>query len=105
LTVISTQNLTDDVTIAWNMALGAFASVTLAGNRALANPTNLIAGASYTLRVTQDTPGNRTLSYGSAYKWPGGVIPVLSTAANAVDILMFVSDGTNLFGTIQKAFA
>jgi hypothetical protein len=102
---ISTQTLTDAASIAWNVALGAFASVTLADNRALANPTNLVAGASYALRVTQDGSGNRTLSYGSAYKWSSGVVPVLSTAANAVDILTFISDGTNLYGALQKAFA
>lgn len=102
---ISSQTLTDGASIAWNVANGAFATVTLGGNRALANPTNLVAGASYALKVTQDGTGSRTLSYGSAFKWAGGTAPTLSTTAGAVDILTFISDGTNLYGALTKGWA
>lgn len=101
----TSQALTDGATIAWDVSGGALGTVTLGGNRTLANPTNLQAGASYAIKVTQDGAGNRTLAYGSAYKWAGGVAPVLSTAAGAVDVLTFISDGTNLYGSILKAFA
>lgn len=101
----SNQTLTDAATIAWNAANGAFATVTLGGNRALANPTNLINGASYILVVKQDATGNRTLSFGSAYKFPGGVAPTLSTSANAVDIISFLSDGTNMYGSFIGNFS
>ena len=99
------QSLTDGASISWNLASQQNAHVTLGGNRALANPTNLKNGGTYILRVVQDATGSRTLSYGSVYKWPGGVAPTLSTAANAIDILTFVSDGTNMYGNILKAFA
>lgn len=97
--------LTDGASISWNLNTQQAASVTLGGNRTLANPTNLVNGGTYILRVVQDGTGSRTLAYGTAYKWPGGTAPTLSTGANAVDIITFVSDGTNMFGVIQKGFA
>jgi hypothetical protein len=100
-----TQALTDQASIAWNTALGAFATLTIGGNRTLANPTNLTAGASYALKITQDGVGGRTLAYGSAFKWAGGAAPVLSTAIGAVDVLTCISDGTNLYSVLQKAWA
>lgn len=96
--------LTDGASIAWNAAAVQQGAVTLAGNRALANPSNLTAGA-YALIVKQDATGSRTLSFGTAYKWPGGIAPTLSTGANAVDILSFLSDGTNMYGVAQLSFA
>ena len=103
--IISSQALTDGATISWNVASGAFATVTLGGNRTLANPTNLVAGASYAIKITQDGTGSRTLAYGSVYKWVGGVAPTLSTAASTVDIITFISDGTNMYGSCLKAWA
>lgn len=97
--------LTDATTIAWNLDLAQAATVTLGGNRTLGNPTNMKAGGTYTLIVIQDGTGSRTLGYGSAYKWPGAITPVLTTAANAVDILTFLSDGTNMYGVVQTDFS
>jgi hypothetical protein len=101
----TSQALTDGTTISWDVSLGGLGTVTLGGNRTLANPTNLQAGASYAVKVTQDGTGTRTLAYGTVYKWAGGVAPTLSTAAGSVDVLTFVSDGTNMYGSILKAFA
>ena len=81
--------LTDDATITPDFAAGNNFSVTLAGNRTLANPTNLVAGQSGTIVVTQDATGSRTLAYGSAWKFPGGTAPTLTTAANAVDVIAY----------------
>jgi len=96
--------LVDGASIAWNLATGNMASVTLAGNRTLANPTNKQPG-SYSLIVTQDATGSRTLAYGTDYIWPGGTAPTLSTAASAVDVLSFLSDGTSMLGVSQLAFS
>ncbi len=101
----SLATLTDAATISWNLNTAQVATVTLAGSRTLANPTNMVAGGTYVLIVKQNASGNNTLGYSSVYKWADASIPVLSTAANAVDVLTFVSDGTNMYGTIQKAFA
>lgn len=105
LAVNAAQALTDGATISWNVASGAFASVTLGGNRTMAAPTNLQAGASYALKITQDGTGSRTLTWNSVFKWPGGVAPTLSTAAGAVDLVTFVCDGTNLYGADLRGFA
>lgn len=98
------QTLTDAASISWDMNNGEVATVTLGGNRALSNPTNLKVGT-YVLIVKQDGTGSRTLTYGSAFKWQGGTAPTLSTAANAVDVLTFVSDGTDLYGVETKEFS
>ena len=93
------QTLTDGVTISWDTALGKSAKVTLAGNRTVAAPTNLVNGEAYTLSVIQDATGSRTLTWNAVFKFPGGVAPVLSTVAAARDVFTFTADGGNLYGT------
>lgn len=99
------QTLTDAATITWDGQTQQTAVVTLGGNRTLGAISNQVAGFTYILFVIQDGTGSRTLAYNAIYKWPAGVAPVLSTAANAIDILTFVSDGTSMYGVAQKAFA
>ena len=98
------NTLTDGATITPDFNDSNNMIVTLAGNRAMANPSNLKDGASYTVIVKQDATGSRTLSFGTAFKWAGGTAPTLSTGANAVDILTFISDGTNLYGSFVGDF-
>jgi hypothetical protein len=95
---ILSQTLTDGSTINWNTALGQVATVTLGGNRTMAAPTNLKVG-NYVLHVIQDSPGSRTLTWNSVFKWPAGIAPVLTTNSGAHDIIAFFSDGTNLYGS------
>ena len=103
--VFGMATLTDAASITWNLETQQTAQVTLTANRALANPSNKVAGATYVLIVKQDGSGSRTLSYGSEYKFPGGTAPTLSTGANDVDVLCFVSDGTNLYGSALLDFS
>jgi len=91
-----TITLTDAASIAWNVATGQVAKVTLGGSRTMAAPTNLQDGACYTLNIIQDTTGSRTLSWNSVFAFTGGTAPTLSTAANAVDKISFQYDGTKL---------
>jgi hypothetical protein len=81
--------LTDGATITPNFATANNFSVTLGGNRTLANPTNLTAGQSGAITITQDGTGSRTLAYGSNWKFSNGSAPVLTTTANAVDVLVY----------------
>ena len=92
------QTLTDGATISWDVSAGQIATVTLAGNRTIAAPTNLKV-TTYLLHVIQDATGSRTLTWNSVFKWPAGTAPPLSTTAAARDIFSFVSDGTNLYGS------
>jgi hypothetical protein len=96
---IMSQTLTDAATISWNTALGQIATVTLGGNRTFAGPTNLKVGT-YVLNVLQDGTGSRTGDFSNTvFKFPAGVKPVLTTTANARDIIFFYSDGTNMYGS------
>ena len=81
--------LTDAGTIAWDLSTGIDFTVTLAGNRVLGNPTNVTVGKKGRLRVVQDGAGSKTLSYSTNYEFAGGTAPVLSTAANAQDVLYY----------------
>ena len=103
---INATALGDGANISWDFSQNQVAVVTLAGNRTLDAPSNQVAGATYILIVKQDGTGNRTLNTSaSAYKFPGGTEPTLSTGANAVDILSFVSDGSSMFGVAQLNFS
>ena len=89
--------LTDGATITPDFSAGNNFSVTLGGNRTLANPTNLTAGQSGAIVITQDGTGSRTLAYGSYFKFPSGSAPVLTTTASAVDVLVyFVESSTRI---------
>jgi hypothetical protein len=93
--------LTDGSTITPDMADSNNFTVTLGGNRTLANPSNLTAGQSGSIFIVQDATGSRTLAYGNQYDFIGGTAPTLSTAANAVDRIDYVVRTT---GSIHCVF-
>lgn len=97
--------LTDATSVATDASLSNNFTLTLGGNRTLANPTNLVAGHVYNWIITQDATGSRTLAYGTLFKWPGGTAPVLSTAAGSVDLISAIYDGTRLVANFNKAYA
>ena len=98
--------LTDATTIAVDMSTFLNAKVTLGGNRTLGQPTNTKVGQSGFIRIIQDGTGSRTLAYHSDWKFEGGTDPVLSTAANAVDLLFYEVVATNfIFASLAKAVA
>ena len=82
--------LTDGATITPDFAAGQNFSVTLGGNRTLANPSNIVAGQTGSIVVTQDGTGSRTLAYGTYWDFAGGTAPTLTTSANAVDRVDYV---------------
>lgn len=89
--------LVDSATITADFAAFSNFSVTLGGNRTLANPVNLNAGSSGVIVISQDGVGSRTLAYGSYWKFPGGTAPTLTTTANAVDVLCwYVESSTRI---------
>lgn len=81
--------LTDGSTITPDFAAANNFSLTIGGNRTLANPTNLTAGQSGAIVITQDGTGSRTLAYGTYWKFAGGTAPTLTTTASAVDVLVY----------------
>jgi uncharacterized protein (DUF2141 family) len=96
--------LTDAATVTWDASLGNLLTVTLAGDRTLANPTNLAPGT-YILRVVQGTGGNHTLAFGSNYRFPAGAAPVLTIEEGGVDILTLINfSGTDVLVLASNDF-
>ena len=85
----TTVALTDAATVAVDLSLANYYTLTLGGSRTLGAPTNQVAGQSGVIVITQDGTGSRTLAYNSVYKFPGGTAPTLTTTANAVDVLVY----------------
>lgn len=93
--------LVDGATVTPDFADSNNFSVTLGGNRVLANPSNIVAGQSGCIWITQDGTGGRTLSYEAAWYFPGGTAPILSTTAGAVDCLVYaVQSSTEITATL-----
>jgi hypothetical protein len=63
-----------------------------------------VAGKSFILILTQASSGMTTATFTSV-KWPAGTAPTITATASAVDILSFVSNGTNWYGNYVQAFA
>lgn len=91
----SISALTDGATITPDFSAANNFSVTLGGNRTLAAPTNLTAGQTGFIIVTQDATGSRTLAYASTWKWPGGTAPTLTTTASAVDVIAYAVESSS----------
>ena len=101
-TVVAIGNSGTTQTIA--LTSGTVQTVTMTGNCTFTMPT-ATAGKSFILIATQDATGSRTAVFTSV-KWPGGTAPTLTTTASTGrDILTFVADGTNWYGTYAQAFA
>jgi hypothetical protein len=96
--------LIDGPTITPDFNAGNVFSLTLAGNRTLANPSNVPANhQGGSIIVRQDATGNRTLSFGSTWKFPQGAAPSLSTTANRVDRLIYnVVSATEIHAVLVK---
>jgi hypothetical protein len=93
----TTVALTDAATVATDLSLANYYTLTLGGNRTLGAPTNQTAGQSGVIVITQDGTGSRTLAYNSVWKFPNGTVPTLTTTANAVDVLAYyVESGTRI---------
>ena len=82
--------LTDAATITPDLDSSDMFTVTLGGNRTLANPSNRDAGQTGSIFIVQDGTGSRTLAWGSYWDFVGGTAPTLSTAAGAVDRVDFI---------------
>lgn len=98
--------LTDAASITCDMSTFINAQVTLGGNRGLLSPTNPKVGQSGFIEIIQDGGGNRTLAFGSNWKFAGGVAPVLSTAAGTRDVLFYsVLAVDRVYATLVNAVA
>lgn len=65
------------------------ARTTMTGNVSTQTLSNVTAGKAGTITFIQDGTGSRTTVWNTVFKFSGGTIPVLSTAANTVDVLSY----------------
>ena len=73
------------------------------------NVSGLTNGASFNLRLTQDSTGGNTLTLGTGCTWLQGTTsgfvasttPALSAAANGINVLSAVYDGTNCLYNVR----
>ena len=56
------------------------------------------AGKSFILKLTQAATGMTTATFTSV-KFAGGTAPTITATASAVDIISFIADGTNWYGS------
>jgi hypothetical protein len=97
--------LTDAASITSDFAVGNNFLVTLAGNRTLAAPTNAVAGQSGSIYIIQDGTGSRTLSYNTVFQFVSATVPVLSTGASDVDMLLYMArSATTIDAVLLKNF-
>lgn len=80
---------------------GTVQTVTLTGNCTFTMPT-ATAGKSFILIINTGA-GSFTGTFTSV-KWPNNAAPTITTTASRWDILTFISDGTNWYGTFAQAF-
>jgi len=92
-------------TVPWDLSQNQVATLTVTTNSTMNTPTNPQAGSTYVMIVTQGTGGSNTLSFSTAYKFPSGTVPSLSTGSSQVDVLSFVSNGTVLYGVSSQNFS
>ena len=81
-----------------SLTTGSVQTVTLNGNCTFTMPS-ATAGASLTLILTQSAAFTATFT---GVLWSGGTAPTITATANKRDILVFVSDGTNWYGTTSQ---
>ncbi len=85
--------LTDAANVALDLSTSNnFSLLTTSGvgaTRQLQNPSNLVAGQSGIIEVTQDASGSRALTYDTQYEFENGTPFTLSTAADAIDQIAY----------------
>ena len=90
-------DLTFDATQDWALTANQVATLELTANTVFDAPTQMVDGAFYSLIIKQDVTGGWTASWNGVFKWAAGTAPVLTTTASAKDILVWRSDGTNMY--------
>ena len=90
-TLTSSTSITIDLSDSNNF------KVTLGHNATFNNPSNITAGQTGSIFITQDGTGSRTGSWGSYWDFIGGTAPTLTTTAAGVDRIDYVVlDSTNI---------
>ena len=95
--------LTSDTSVTLDLNAGTVFTITLAhniGTFTWSNPASSGYASVFSLKVTQDGTGSRTISWPASVDWASGTAPTLSSGANDVDVFVFftVDGGTTYYG-------
>jgi hypothetical protein len=85
----SISALTSATTVTPDFAVANNFSITLGHTVTLANPTNLTAGQSGAIFITQDPTTARTMSFGSYWDFVNQSTPSVTSTLSAVDVLVY----------------
>jgi len=97
-------NINLSTTINWNNGNKQKLTLNNTGSINFIAPSGV---GNFQLKLIQDGSGNHTVEWvsGMTIKWLGGVEPILSTAANAEDIISFYYDGSSYYGVASCNFS
>ena len=102
-TVVALGTVTSSATIAISAGTVITATLTASTACTFTMPT-ATAGKSFTLLLKQAaSTGNGTATFTSV-KWPTAGAPTITATAGKMDILTFISDGTNWYGTYIQGY-
>jgi hypothetical protein len=118
---MSNKTLTSPTVTGYTESLAAIGTVTTAYTLVITSGTVLTAtltantgctftmptataGKSFMLILTQAAGGSGSATF-TGVKWPGGLVPAVTTTASAVDVFAFVANGTSWYGSYQQAYA
>ena len=96
--------LTDGATITPDFAASNNYTVTLAGNRTIANPTNLVAGQSGSIFLVQGSTGY-TGAWGSSWDFTTGTAPTLSAATKVDRVDYIVRSATSIHAVFTADYS
>ena len=89
-----TANSSTAITL--NLSNGTVQIITLTGTCTVTMPT-AVSGKSFTI-LLKTGAGGYTVTW-STVQWPSGTAPTLTSTASKMDRFVFVSDGTNWYGS------
>ena len=90
--------------VAVNLALNNNFSLTMTENTTLANPSNMTAGQSGQILLTQASSASYSLAFGSYWVSASGTALAMSTTHSAVNLLSYyVADSTHIWYSLNTA--
>jgi hypothetical protein len=101
--VLTNNSISSNTTTAMDLSAGNVITINMTGNITTLNINNPSIGT-YLIKFVQDATGSRTITFPSAWKWAGGITPLLTTTAYKLDIVTLIYDGTNYYATIVQNF-
>ena len=102
-TVVALGTVTTSATIAISAGTVIRATLTASTACTFTMPT-ATAGKSFVLLLKQAaSTGNGTATF-TGVKWPSTGAPTITATAGRMDILTFIADGTNWYGTIVQGY-